>query len=255
MLNLPECPKDWLPYKLEAEATACKVDLYEQYTCVCDGHHGNREGRKSEENINFMRSSDGLHDSYSEQIEPVSTKTSEKRNYLKRPSNDISNVGSKHLKLDSSQSVCEITSNETERKSPNGCEIASNELGIKSSNDSSFELPHHLNDVQDAKCDAADSDKQTSTFSKHPVETGPVEDISNKNCLQNYGHLLRLLAEERDVTDGICLKVRHFLESNWQSVDKFKDYIVPEKYFRQLVPMDIVNPCTRKTACFTKRYG
>nr|QVX32596.1 DNMT2 [Platynereis dumerilii] len=52
---------------------------------------------------------------------------------------------------------------------------------------------------------------------------------------------------------SICRPVSDYLET--QPEEYFKDYLVPEKFFKRFWVMDIVKPHARNSCCFTKRYA
>ena len=50
-----------------------------------------------------------------------------------------------------------------------------------------------------------------------------------------------------------CRPVDHYLEQP-DSVDYFDAFMIPEKFLKRFWVMDIVNPHSRNSCCFTKRY-
>ena len=74
--------------------------------------------------------------------------------------------------------------------------------------------------------------------------------VMHQNCLENYGLNMRQEQKQNDL--GPCLSLSHFLERSGDS-DHFKQFCVPEDMLKRFIVMDIINPCSRKSTCFTKR--
>ena len=74
--------------------------------------------------------------------------------------------------------------------------------------------------------------------------------VMHQNCLENYG--LNMRQEQKQDDLGPCLSLSHFLERSGDS-DHFKQFSVPEDMFKRFIVMDVINPCSRKSTCFTKR--
>ena len=74
--------------------------------------------------------------------------------------------------------------------------------------------------------------------------------VIHQNCLENYG--LNMRQEQKQNELGPCLSSSHFLERSVDS-DHFKQFSVPEDMLKRFIVMDIINPCSRKSTCFTKR--
>lgn len=91
------------------------------------------------------------------------------------------------------------------------------------------------------------------TCSKTVKDTGSEETFDNLYCLQNYGKNMRQSPSFEEKVDGPCLKLYNFLEDGFYIHDLFKEYQVSEKDLKRFMVMDIVNPCSSKTCCFTKR--
>ncbi|XP_045175557.2 tRNA (cytosine(38)-C(5))-methyltransferase-like isoform X2 [Mercenaria mercenaria] len=98
--------------------------------------------------------------------------------------------------------------------------------------------------------DCESFDKEASDKQKHIGFC-----LQNSDCLENYGENMRQSLTEDQADYGLCLKLHHFLEDKFDSQDLFKEYLITEKDLKRFMVMDIVNPCSRKTCCFTKRYG
>lgn len=77
----------------------------------------------------------------------------------------------------------------------------------------------------------------------------------NSECLQSYGLNMRQSLTEDQMNYAASLKLHYFLAENFKCSELYKDYLVPERDFKRFMVMDIVNPCSEKTCCFTKRYG
>ena len=74
--------------------------------------------------------------------------------------------------------------------------------------------------------------------------------VMDQNCLENYGLNMRQEQKQNDLAP--CLSLSHFLERSGDS-DHFKQFSVPEDMLKRFIVMDIINPCSRKSTCFTKR--
>ena len=74
--------------------------------------------------------------------------------------------------------------------------------------------------------------------------------VMHQNCLENYGLNMRQEQKQNDL--GPCLSLSHFLERSGDS-DHFQQFSVPEDMLKRFIVMDIINPCSRKSTCFTKR--
>ena len=98
---------------------------------------------------------------------------------------------------------------------------------------------------------------EDSTYNNNNAHDDSLKTESNKqsavcqNCLENYG--LNMRQEQRQGNLGPCLSLSHFLEDS-NEVDNFKPYNIPEDMLKRFIVMDIINPCSRKSTCFTKRY-
>ncbi|XP_052221086.1 tRNA (cytosine(38)-C(5))-methyltransferase-like isoform X2 [Dreissena polymorpha] len=97
---------------------------------------------------------------------------------------------------------------------------------------------------------------QDETF--HKSQSGVVkctEEHITYDCLQNYGHNMRQSNCNDPVDHKPCLRLSHFLEDDSNHFSSWTEYRLREKDFKRFVIMDVVNPCSVKTCCFTKRYG
>ncbi|XP_052801205.1 tRNA (cytosine(38)-C(5))-methyltransferase-like isoform X2 [Mya arenaria] len=74
-------------------------------------------------------------------------------------------------------------------------------------------------------------------------------------CLENYGRNMRQSNENDPLSHKPCLPLHCFLKEDNMSDEEFEKYKVPDKDLKRFVIMDLVNPCSKKTNCFTKRYG
>lgn len=72
-------------------------------------------------------------------------------------------------------------------------------------------------------------------------------------CLQNFGLNMRQCDAEDSTSLKPCLPLSYFLDPEFSNTERFKDYLVKSKDFRRFIIMDIVNPCSTKSTCFTKR--
>ena len=104
---------------------------------------------------------------------------------------------------------------------------------------------------------SSDSDKSSSIGDKYNCRiTTKCSDenakmsVMHRNCLENYG--LNMRQEQKQNELGPCLSLSHFLERSGDS-DHFKQFRVPEDMLKRFIVMDIINPCSRKSTCFTKR--
>ncbi|KAL3841496.1 hypothetical protein ACJMK2_019632 [Sinanodonta woodiana] len=72
--------------------------------------------------------------------------------------------------------------------------------------------------------------------------------------IENHNEIFRQVEDGEHISYGPCLQLVHFLETanKREDFDKFR---VPDKDLKRFILMDIVNPCSRKSICFTKRYG
>ena len=73
---------------------------------------------------------------------------------------------------------------------------------------------------------------------------------TNDNCLEKFG--LNMRQEQiQEESLGPCLSLNHFLEDSKEK-EYFKAYCLSDDMLRRFVVMDVVNPCCRKSTCFTK---
>ncbi|KAK3602613.1 hypothetical protein CHS0354_034196 [Potamilus streckersoni] len=80
------------------------------------------------------------------------------------------------------------------------------------------------------------------------------EIISQFIEIENHNEIFRQVEDGEHKSYGPCLQLVHFLETKNKLWD-FDKFRVPEKDLKRFIVMDIVNPCSRKSICFTKRYG
>lgn len=127
--------------------------------------------------------------------------------------------------------------------------------GNAESNDRTFDSQKaHLN--QSADKSLASTPKDFADISKqYDEDTGAECGHSSTTyvCLQTVGHNLRQNECEDPESHRPCLKLHHFLERGYSDRETFQDYLLKDKDFKRFIIMDIVNPCTRKSNCFTKR--
>lgn len=123
------------------------------------------------------------------------------------------------------------------------------------SNDQTFDsLNAHLN--QSADNALASSPKDYAGSTKQYYEDKGAECVHSSTmhlCLQTAGRNLRQNEFEDPESQRPCLKLHHFLERGYSKRETFQDYLLKDKDFKRFIIMDIVNPCTRKSNCFTKR--
>ena len=68
-------------------------------------------------------------------------------------------------------------------------------------------------------------------------------------CLEDYGKNMRQ-THDNQPDYGPVLKLKHFLQDG---DEKCSECVVSDKDLKRFMVMDIVNPCSTKTNCFTKR--
>lgn len=112
------------------------------------------------------------------------------------------------------------------------------------------EVKHSL--VTSESCESK-ADENNSEWNETKRDRQGTESVYNSDCLQNYGENMRQSLTDDQKNFGPCLKLYHFLEDAVQTSHLLENYLVSEKDLKRFMVMDIVNPCSRKTCCFTKR--
>ncbi|XP_023930877.1 tRNA (cytosine(38)-C(5))-methyltransferase-like [Lingula anatina] len=72
---------------------------------------------------------------------------------------------------------------------------------------------------------------------------------SCKKCTLSAG----VIASNQDYSPQFCQSIDHYLEK--QPEEYLEKFLLPEKDLKRFKVMDIVLPSSRKSCCFTKRYG
>ncbi|XP_060559579.1 tRNA (cytosine(38)-C(5))-methyltransferase-like [Ruditapes philippinarum] len=202
--KLPNCPNDWLTYKLKSESLRLSTDS-ENNCCPC---------RRKAENSTV-------------QTETGSTG----QNSCKRVNADC---GTNFINKRHKQELGSNISSEEEKKDNFQSDDSDKCITPKG------ESEGHVTDRKTLDQET----KETKTFS-----------TDNLDCLQNYGKNLRQLMTDDQADYVPCLDLYNFLEDRYFTQNLFEEYQLLEKDLKRFMSMDIVNPCSQKTCCFTKRYG
>jgi len=83
-----------------------------------------------------------------------------------------------------------------------------------------------------------------------PNELSDCTDI----CLQDFGLNMRQNGEGDPPSHRPCLPLHFFLGTGYTPPEMLARYRVPDKDLKRYVIMDVVNPCSVKSNCFTKRF-
>ena len=145
----------------------------------------------------------------------------------------------------------------------------------KCDKDSDAEYLHKVGSKCDANSNSASTDEKSQIHScakRLKVSSNSQETICHKTCtkssnatgdvvnsadtevhgfcVENIGLNMRQ-QEQNQENLGHCLSLSHFLEDD-KDIGYFKSYILPDNMLQHFIVMDIVNPCSRKSICFTK---
>ncbi|KAL4225645.1 tRNA (cytosine-5-)-methyltransferase [Mactra antiquata] len=228
LTTVPECARGWSSWKQVAEK---QEESGLNQVCACYG--------RTDSHLN-------------QQMDASSKSSNQKRNFenLKLESGDSENVN-KRLKLDDTKDF--DASNDAQTATKKCASIETDGLNITCDNE-----PKSDGDNKEKSSKAQEKSLisvEAEDAHKEILSGADKDKGSPPDCLENYGENFRLPFTEEHKLYGSCLKLHNFLEDDFNNVDIYKDYLIAEKNFKRLVIMDIVNGCSTKTCCFTKRYG
>ena len=229
MEDIPPVGADWLNYRQLAEKTA--------HHCVCtsldlknakskpvkdrSSSSNNMMDRIGEENYSDPNSNKSPIDSDKEQSELQSSPC--RKCDKDSDAEYLHKVGSK----------CDANSNSASTDEKSQIHSCAKRLKVSSNS-------------QETICDKTDTEFSNATddvFSSADTEV-------HGFCVENIGLNLRQ-QEQNQENLGHCLSLSHFLDDD-KDMDYFKSYILPDNMLQHFIVMDIVNPCSRKSICFTK---
>jgi hypothetical protein len=141
---------------------------------------------------------------------------------------------------------CGIHFNNKRHKQELGCNISSEEE--KKDNFQSDDSDKCIT----SKGESEGHETERKTLDQETKETTTLS-TDDLDCLQNYGKNLRQLMTDDQADNVPCLDLYNFLEDRYFTQNLFEEYQLLEKDLKRFMSMDIVNPCSQKTCCFTKR--
>ena len=235
MEDVPSVASDWLKYRLLAETT--------QQHCVCVGRH-----------IHVLQTPVAMGTS------SVMEGTHSKTIPLKESSSISDHVVNRLVEENKCDSSTSDKDQSDCKKFPIGiCDKGSDIDNLHESNSSNDSASTEnksqkhscakrlkiSNNSQETLCNKFDA--ESSNAKRAAPDSGDTEE--NEFCLENVGFNMRQGQNRENL--GPCLSLSHFVEGS-TDVDYFNAYVLPDNMLQHFIVMDIVNPCSRKSICFTK---
>ena len=233
MEDVPSVAGDWLKYRLLAEST--------QHHCVCVGNHsdflqtpvamGTGSDMKGTHSIPLKESSSKESSSTSDHVVDRLAEENKCDSASDKALSDLQNFPIKGSDIDN---LHESNSSNDSASTENKSQKHSCAKRLKISNNS-----------QETLCNKFDAESSNAK----PAAPDSADTEENEFCLENVGFNMR--QEQNRENLGPCLSLSHFVEGS-TDVDYFNTYVLPDNMLQHFIVMDIVNPCSRKSICFTK---
>ena len=261
MDDIPVVAANWLKYRLLAETT--------QQHCVCAGYHGEsiRIPVATETSSDLTEASTVMTKTNSVCTKESSSVSDTQLNYveerLAEENDQTADKDRLHLKIfpDFVSDVKCVKVSESDSLHGCTCNVnlnnSSDDVDNKSETHTCVKRLKRDSDIQPTVCGQgrrleetiSDEGSDTKSSNAKCTASASTDTKPNEFCLENFGFNMR--QEENQEKLGPCLGLNHFMEEN-KDVDFFKPYLLPDNMLQHFIVMDIINPCSRKSTCFTK---